>query len=288
MFTGETIGRKGDFVGAEMLKNVLDFFKTAIGILHGVGSPIKIVALAIILTLAIVWVFGSGILEFTKTVREKHNWLINAEKKYSRFFGVLYSGKARFLMLFVVLCFFALDWREATTISPPIVKAPTVPIVQFVVQSSLDTRVKEATESPTSLRRRTINLAYDIVDFWASHPFTIAVKVQNPTTDEERQRNAAFDKFWTDTGADYRRRQFNQRITGVVNEYKSKGVPIGYLFVYETQPERMLGGPLGDGGDPLADCARRIGGDGVCQLYELAYHVDAYDRRIDLLPKQPK
>jgi hypothetical protein len=145
---------------------------------------------------------------------------------------------------------------------------------------------KEVAESPTSLRRRTVNLVYDIAEFWALHPSTIAAKVQNPTTDEERQRNAAYDKYWAGVGVAYRRREFNQRISGIVNEYKSKGVPAGFLAAYETQPDRMLGAPWFGGVNPLDNCAG-FGSD-ICQLYELAYHVNAYDQRIDLLPKLPK
>jgi hypothetical protein len=145
---------------------------------------------------------------------------------------------------------------------------------------------KELPESPSSLRRRTISLVYDLDEFWALHPSTIATKVQNPATDEERQRNTAYDRYWAEIGVAYRSRHFNQRISGIVNEYKNKGIPVGFLFVYETQPERILGAPWFGGVDPLDQCGAY--GSDICQLLELAYHVEAHDQRIDLVPRQPK
>jgi hypothetical protein len=112
----------------EKLKKVLDFFKAAIGILHGVGSEFKFVVLAIILAFVVLWVVIAGILEVTKTIKEKNEGLVKAEKRFPRFFGVLYSGKVRFFLLVVVLLLFAIDWRDASTISPPKFEPPPPPI----------------------------------------------------------------------------------------------------------------------------------------------------------------
>jgi hypothetical protein len=122
----------------ERFKGVLDFFKTAIEILHGVGSPIKILTLAIVLGSTVLWVTIAGVLEATKAFKEKRAGLMKAEEKFPRFFDILYSGKIRFFLLLIVIWLFAIDWRDATTISPPsgVPKAPSAPSVTFVQQGS--------------------------------------------------------------------------------------------------------------------------------------------------------
>ncbi len=132
-------------MNTEELKGILDYFKTALNILHGVGSPIKICLLVFIFAIVLLWIVLSGLLEFAKKVKEKHKWLASTEKKLPRFFRFLYSGKVRFFLLVVVILLFAIDWRDATTISPPIIKAPSAPIVQFTEQ-----RVQQRDNSPTS------------------------------------------------------------------------------------------------------------------------------------------
>lgn len=103
-------------------------------VLHGVGSPIKIVALAIIASIAVLWICAAQVVEITKRVREKHEGLMRAEKKFPRVFRFLYSGKARFFLLVAVLVLFSIDWRDATTISPPILRGETSPPPVFIVQ----------------------------------------------------------------------------------------------------------------------------------------------------------
>jgi hypothetical protein len=120
----------------EKIKDVLDLLKNTIQILHGLGSPIKIGLLLSIFACAVVWVVVAGVLEFTKKVKEKHEGLVSMEKKLPRFFAVLYGGKVRFFLLVIVILLFAIDWRDATTISPPsgVPKAPPAPTVTFIQQ----------------------------------------------------------------------------------------------------------------------------------------------------------
>jgi hypothetical protein len=131
------------------IRGVLDFFKTAIGILHGVGSLPKALALAIIFALTVLWIVIAGVLDIAKTFKEKREGLVKAEEKFPRFFGVLYGGKVRFFLLAIVILLLAIDWRDATTISPPIVMAPPAPNVQFIEQQTLgNTRNKSAGSPP--------------------------------------------------------------------------------------------------------------------------------------------
>lgn len=133
-------------------------------------------------------------------------------------------------------------------------------------------------EPSDSLRRKTLKLVYDLNLFWSRRPQPLP-KVQNPTTDEERQRNAKFDKYWQETDAAYQTAGFNERVLEIVRQYKGKGIDIGYLEEEAQQPNRQIGA-VPFGGYGLGDCLR--GWNDLCQLRELAYHVDAQDRPIVL------
>ena len=135
-------------------------------------------------------------------------------------------------------------------------------------------------ESPNSLRRRTLKLVNDLNLFWSRRPQQYRAKVQNPTTDEERQRNAAFDKYWIEAEAAYRNANFRDRLLGIVREYKGKGIASGYLEQGFEQSNRMVGADA-FGGSDLEDCFRFM--SDICSLRELAYHVDDNDQPIILV-----
>src|ERR1700683_3885899 len=98
----------------EELKGVLEFFKTAIAILHGVGSPVKMAILAVVFAFVVVWIVGTGVLEATKQVREKREGLMSMEQRLPRLFRFVYSGKVRLFLLIIVTLLFLIDWRDAT------------------------------------------------------------------------------------------------------------------------------------------------------------------------------
>lgn len=130
-------------------------------------------------------------------------------------------------------------------------------------------------ESPNSLRRRTIKVVNDINLFWSRRPLP-QQPVQNPSTDEERQRNTKWDQYWHEANAAYANAGFRERILGIVRQYKIKGVDTGFLEQAAEQPERMFGGFFSGGND----CSRYQ--SELCQLRELAYHVDDQDNAIIL------
>jgi len=131
-------------------------------------------------------------------------------------------------------------------------------------------------EPKTSLRRRTFRLVGDLTAFWSRRPAPLQQPVQNPSTDEERKRNAKWDQYWRDTTAAYENAGFRERIRGIVSEYKSKGIQTGYLE-FADQYNRLVGSaPFG--GTSLEDCSRS--NTDLCTLRELAYHVDAEDKPI--------
>jgi hypothetical protein len=134
------------------------------------------------------------------------------------------------------------------------------------------------TESPTSLRRRTIKLVNDLNAFWSRRPAPLQ-PVQSPTTDEERKRNAIWDKYWRDVEADYANAIFRDRLLGIIREYRGKGIPTGYMEQAFEQPNRFVGSAA-FGGPALEDCLRFM--NDLCLVRELAYHVDASDKPIIL------
>jgi hypothetical protein len=136
-------------------------------------------------------------------------------------------------------------------------------------------------ESPNSLRRRTIKLVNDLVLFWSQRPMPLQ-PVQNPSNDAERQRNEVWAKYWRAVVVDYSNTGFRERVLGIVRQYKSKGLDVGFLEQAAEQPERLVGS-YSFGGSDLNGCSRFM--SELCQLRELAYHVDANDEMIILGPK---
>jgi hypothetical protein len=119
-------------------------------------------------------------------------------------------------------------------------------------------------ESKNSLRRKTIKVANDLVIFWSKHPQPSQLQLQGPVAEQ----------YWRDTNAAYSNAGFNERILGIVRQYKAKGVNIGWLEQAAEQPERLWGSaPFGG-----TDCF--VYPSELCQLRELAYHVDAQDNLI--------
>jgi len=138
----------------EKIGKLLENFKTVYEILQGVGSPYKMAGLVLVMTVLVLWIVGSWILEHFKSLKESHEGLMKLEERFPRFFGVLYGGKIRFFLLAIAICFFLGDWRDATTVSPPIVKAPPAPIVQFFPPSVPAQRSKGGSQINTDVKQR--------------------------------------------------------------------------------------------------------------------------------------
>lgn len=142
------------------------------------------------------------------------------------------------------------------------------------LQKQLDNQ--EAPESPNSLRLRTIKLVNDLNAFWTRRPLTVAQPFQNPSTDEERQRNVKWDHYWTEAKVAYQNAGFRGRVLGIVREYENKGIANHILELQFEQPDRMAGGFESN----LDNCIFYAGD--LCVLQEMAYHVDANDQPIIL------
>jgi hypothetical protein len=118
-------------------------------------------------------------------------------------------------------------------------------------------------------------LVNELSQFWSDRPALLHQPVSNPTTDEDKQRNAAWDKYWREAESNYGR-LYKDRVLGIVREYKTKGVQTGFL---EAGAENHVFGGFPFGVPGSQNCWQ----DELCQLRELAYHVDAHDQVI-LLP----
>lgn len=188
------------------------------------------------------------------------------------------------LFLLIASCVFisrlvAQDMRSEITLHAPaddgVQKAHAIIDLQNC-KANLEALTKP--EPKDSLRRRTIKLVNDLVLFWSERPLPPQQPVPNPTTDDERIRNAAWDRYWQDVTAAYTNKDFKDRILGIVREYKAKGIPTGYLEQATEQPGRLIGA-VPYGGYDLNNCDRYE--NEACQIRELAFHVDATDKRID-------
>jgi hypothetical protein len=133
-------------------------------------------------------------------------------------------------------------------------------------------------ESPNSLRRRTLKLAADLEKFWSEEPVVPYRNSPplNPVTDEDKKRTAIWNKYWHDVHADYDSHAFQSKLLEIVDQYKSRGVPVGSLEM--SAQNQMFGGPLFIGmaivtGQVLCQTD-------ICNLRELAFHVDAQDKVI--------
>lgn len=134
-------------------------------------------------------------------------------------------------------------------------------------------------EPKNSLRRRTMRLVRELNEFWSRRPTPTQVPVSNPSTEDDRQRNAGWDRYWRDAKVEYLNRDYKERLVGIVREYKSKGVDTGNMELIFDQPDRLVGAaPFG--GWQLDNCMQYM--NELCQLRELAYHVQPNDDPIYL------
>jgi len=171
--------------------------------------------------------------------------------------------------------------KEPSPFIPPIPNLG-VPSIAAVVKENKDltARLTELTKPApaNSLRHRTIELVNDLTLFWVSRPTPPQQAVPSPMTDDDRARNEKWDSYWKELKAAYQRKEFNERILGIVKEYQTKGVPVGYLDKAAEQPDRLIGA-LPYGGFSPDTCDQYM--TELCLLRELAFHVDAYDARVD-------
>jgi hypothetical protein len=92
-----------------------------------------------------------------------------------------------------------------------------------------------------SLRRRTLLLVKELNEFWSHKTTPVQQPVQNASTEEDRQRNAAWDQYWRDAKAAYLNADYRPRLVGIIREYKNKGIDTGYMEQAFDQPDRLVG-----------------------------------------------
>jgi hypothetical protein len=131
----------------------------------------------------------------------------------------------------------------------------------------------EFVEPNDSLRHKTILLVDELNEFWQSRP---APPGQiGPQNDE-------WMKYYRKATTAYENARFQQRIVGIVSQYKSAGVDTGTMEQEFARPERLVGA-IPYGGYSLANCFAYM--SELCQLQDLAYRVDAHGQPIILTSK---
>lgn len=190
------------------------------------------------------------------------------QTKYPKVVAWSESKASHGALLLVCACLLIFNAYELTQIEFPIAAPPPVVFVS-PPPSFRTTAVKEP---PNSLRRRTVKLAREITAFWNHNPPPAQQPVSNPSTDDDRQRNAKWDLYWRTVQSTYNA-EYRDRVIGIIREYKSKGVPTGWL---EQAAENH---PFG------ASAFTQLGSptcwqDELCQFREMSFHVDPNDQLI--------
>jgi len=128
-------------------------------------------------------------------------------------------------------------------------------------------------EPANSLRRRTIALVEELNEFWRNRPSPAG---------QIGPSNPEYLKYYRDAQTAYENEHFRQRLVGIVSQYKMAGVDTGTMEQAFSQPERLVGS-IPYGGWSLENCFSFM--SELCQLENLAYHIDAHDQPIILTSK---
>jgi hypothetical protein len=201
---------------------------------------------------------------------EGTDWIGRAEiieQRWPGLWGLMNNRPMRLILIVVALVMVGHGIQDLRGGAEPLTVSFKPPTVPTIIAPSPQT----TPESANSLRRRTIKVASDLFLFWSKRPLPLQ-PVQNPSTDEDRKRNAVWDTYWREANGIYAT-EYKDRIIGIIREYKTKGIPTGYL---EQAAENHTFGAwaFSVSGSPI--CSQ----DEVCELRELAYHVDANDQMI--------
>ena len=209
-----------------------------------------------------------------------HSRLEIMERRHPKLTRLINDRPFRLVLLCMIFAMLGLDLKQ--TLKQPVVEPP-----KFIFQSGgmaekdaeivklhAQLEAQAPAEPNNSLRRRTTKLVNDLLVFWSPRPMPTQQPISNPSTDEERQRNARWDKYWRDATIAYQSAGFRGRVLGVVREYVTKGIASEQMGLMYEQPNRMAGSY----GSTLDNCFWYM--NDLCQLQELAYHVDANDQAI--------
>lgn len=191
---------------------------------------------------------------------------------------------ARPLRLVLLLLIFGLLAENTKDTIRQLEGEQNIPVIRFAAPQV--PAVREATppfvEPENSLRRRTLAIADQVVDYLQRREDErqqrqIAVAVpdsRNPNpSDDQKKQIEAYREFETTT-VRYYQEHFLPKILDVLRDYKQRGVDVGFLENDASQNMMYIFLPNG----------QRLGcsGTALCNFRELAYHVDAYDNRMDI------
>ncbi|MFZ1005556.1 MAG: hypothetical protein WAN65_01885 [Candidatus Sulfotelmatobacter sp.] len=139
-------------------------------------------------------------------------------------------------------------------------------------------------EPDDSLRRRTIKLSNEIDHWvegrWANRPPIAYPDPKNPNPSVDQQKAIETWLKWDQESYNYFGDHFKDQWIQTVKEYDAKGVKVGTLIndAEQNHPVQRLSFPF----PPVPE-------DSMCmqaqtRFRELAYHVDAKDKRVDIIP----
>ena len=131
----------------------------------------------------------------------------------------------------------------------------------------------EFVEPASSLRRRTIRLADGVWNY-------LSGRFEDRGSHVPPGTGVNWTPYDTET-LNYYRDHYEKEVIATIEEYKSKGVDVGHLEndasqnMWQLMP--MFNPPQPGVILPLCEYA-------ICTFRELAYHVDAHDQRVDIVP----
>ena len=140
----------------------------------------------------------------------------------------------------------------------------------------LEVQLKDAApfkELEDSLRRKTVQLAGELSDFWVKNPPPF-YPANYPVNSNDPEKVKAYNE-WSIRVEKVYKDKYQRRLLGIIRAYKQQGVPTGVL---ESAAENHIFGEFpyrGSGMQPPM-CQQ----DEVCHLRQLAWFVDAKDRPI--------
>jgi len=227
----------------------------------------RIVLISIVITFGL---FGIGHIVRAPWLIHSRNANVQKESDGHWGFGILGAGVM--IGILVGAAYLTVNVWSIRKISVYIgVPAPSAP---QIVQSRI---VPQGPEPRDSLRRRTLRLADEYTEFFITSqengpPVAIPTTPEPPPSEEQKKARQIYRDYWRGIENRYST-VFKQRFVGILKEYENKGIKIG---IWENDFTERLPGTS----QPYTFMQM----DDIPRFRELAYHVDARDHLIVVLP----
>ena len=196
------------------------------------------------------------------------------------------SRPLRVVLLILVFAMLATDLKSTLQElhAEPLVINWTVPSADAGAKNAEIFRLQQKlallrqAEPASSLRRRTVALADEFERFRRErqehHPPNAYPNSNDPTPSEERKNAIKLCQQYDQETQDQYNRLYRDRFVGIIREYHTKGVPVGWMENAAAQGNLAWMPP----GSPWEGTPQ----DDVTQFRNLAYRVDGHDNLIAL------